>query len=215
MGLEKIFFFISPRTLILPSCKSPTLLASSIMIPVKAVGENARYKSLTDFVPRCKWQGLWVWPLLGLEYRPELLQNPSKAMAAGMRVQRQPPSGRNVPGSYSSSYGSCPFIQVAMATLPFKFGKFHEEDHPFHGKKKKKGHLSPRGSVLSLEDFSYKASHKIKRLWRLVNTNRKRVKTTFICTNSGFMKLKNLCPVKQLVQKIYFEYKNEERNIFK
>lgn len=43
-----------------------------------------------------------------LEYRPELLQSPNKAMVAGMGVQRQPPSGRYVPGSCSSRYRSCP-----------------------------------------------------------------------------------------------------------
>lgn len=142
-------------------------------------------------------------------------KTPVRQWLQGWGCRGSPPVGGMFQAAIHPVMGVVHLYKLPWQPCPSNLESFMKKITLFMEKKKKKGHLSPRGSVLSLEDFSYKASHKIKRLWRLVNTNRKRVKTTFICTNSGFVKLKNLCPVKQLVQKIYFEYKNEERNIFK
>lgn len=68
---------------------------------------------------------------------------------------------------------------VAVATLPFKFGKFHEQDHPFYEKKKKSSQLSPWGSVLSLEDFSRKASNEKKKTLKTGKYEQENRKTTF------------------------------------
>ena len=91
-----------------------------------------------------------------------------------LRETEVAPSGRNVPGSCSSSYRSSPVILVAIATLPFKFRKFHEQDYSgvkdLMKKKKKKelANSAPGGSCTFLEDFSPQTNHNIKGLWRLV-----------------------------------------------
>lgn len=49
--------------------------------------------------------------------------------------QRQPPGGRKVPDSCSSSYRRL-FTPVAMATLHFTFRKFHEQEDVIKKKRK-------------------------------------------------------------------------------
>lgn len=49
--------------------------------------------------------------------------------------QRQPPGGRKVPDSCSSSYRRL-FTPVAMATLHFTFRKFHEHEDVIKKKEK-------------------------------------------------------------------------------
>ena len=58
---------------------------------------------------------------------------------------------------------------VAIATLPFKFRKFHEQDYSgvkdFMKKKKKElANSAPGGSCTFLEDFSPQTNHNIKGL---------------------------------------------------
>ena len=144
------------------------------MMWINTVEDTGKCQPFTDLVLRHYGRGFrydlyWSWNVE--------LSSCEATVKQWLRETEVAPSGRNVPGSCSSSYRSSLFILVAIATLPFKFRKFHEQDYSgvkdFTGKKKnnkkKNWPTQPQGvGVLSLEDFSPQTNHNIQGLWRLV-----------------------------------------------
>ena len=106
---------------------------------INTVEDTGKCQPFTDLVLRHYGRGFrydlyWSWNVE--------LSSCEATVKQWLRETEVAPSGRNVPGSCSSSYRSSLFILVAIATLPFKFRKFHEQDYSgvkdFTGKKKKK-----------------------------------------------------------------------------